>query len=70
MDQFSDMLLSTMLMAATKATQDSDKVKCNAVRAVGNILRYMPARSLGASSPFFVSFFFPLLVFECCMFFF
>ncbi|XP_070205596.1 HEAT repeat-containing protein 6-like isoform X1 [Littorina saxatilis] len=49
MDQFSDMLLSSMLMAAAKATQDSDKVKCNAVRAVGNMLRYLPARSLGKS---------------------
>ncbi|KAK7487937.1 hypothetical protein BaRGS_00020838 [Batillaria attramentaria] len=49
MDQFSDMLLSSMLTAATTATQDSDKVKCNAVRAVGNILRYLPSRSLGKS---------------------
>ncbi|XP_076434572.1 HEAT repeat-containing protein 6-like isoform X2 [Babylonia areolata] len=49
MDQFSDMLLSTMLTAASNATQESDKVKCNAVRAVGNILRYLPARSLGKS---------------------
>ncbi|KAL8621513.1 hypothetical protein ACOMHN_026185 [Nucella lapillus] len=49
MDQFSDMLLSKMLNAATTATQENDKVKCNAVRAVGNILRYLPARSLGKS---------------------
>ncbi|KAK6184220.1 hypothetical protein SNE40_006730 [Patella caerulea] len=49
-EDFSDMLLLKLLMTATKSSQDSDKVKSNAVRAVGNALRYLPHRSLGKSN--------------------
>ena len=44
---FSDMLLFKLLTTSSQSTQDSDKVKSNAVRAVGNLLRYLPERSLG-----------------------
>ena len=47
---FSDMLLLKLLSTATKAAQDNDKVRPNAVRAVGNLLFYMPERSYGKSS--------------------
>jgi hypothetical protein len=50
MSDFSDMLLQKLFMTSIKACQDNDKVKSNAVRAVGNILRYLPLRSLGKSS--------------------
>ncbi|ESO95312.1 hypothetical protein LOTGIDRAFT_116900 [Lottia gigantea] len=49
-EDFSDMLLLKLLTTATRASQDSGKVKSNAVRAVGNILRYLPNRSLGKSN--------------------
>ena len=32
---------------AAKACQDSDKVKANGVRSLGNVLRYIPAKSVG-----------------------
>ncbi|XP_064619703.1 HEAT repeat-containing protein 6-like isoform X2 [Lineus longissimus] len=47
---FSDMLLQKMLTVAAKGSQDNDKVKSNSVRALGNLLRYMPERSLEKSS--------------------
>lgn len=47
---FSDMLLQKMLTVATKGSQDNDKVKSNSVRALGNLLRYIPERSLEKSS--------------------
>ncbi|XP_061163365.1 HEAT repeat-containing protein 6-like [Saccostrea echinata] len=50
MNDFSDMLLQKLFSTSIKACQDSDKVKSNAVRALGNILRYLPIRSLGKSS--------------------
>ncbi|XP_048733052.1 HEAT repeat-containing protein 6-like isoform X2 [Ostrea edulis] len=50
MSDFSDMLLQKLFTTSIKACQDNDKVKSNAVRAVGNILRYLPIRSLGKSS--------------------
>ncbi|XP_041349716.1 HEAT repeat-containing protein 6-like [Gigantopelta aegis] len=50
---FSDMLLLKLLTTSTQSAQDSDKVKSNAVRAVGNLLRYLPQRSL--AKPVFVS---------------
>ncbi|XP_048252221.1 HEAT repeat-containing protein 6-like [Haliotis rufescens] len=49
-DEFSDMLLLKLLTVATKSSQDTDKVKSNAVRAVGNLLRYLTERSLGKSN--------------------
>ena len=45
MDDFSDMLLLKLFDVATKGSQDNDKVKSNAVRALGNLLRYLPERS-------------------------
>lgn len=47
MNDFSDLLLQKLFTTSIKACQDSDKVKSNAVRALGNILRYLPIRSLG-----------------------
>uniref|UniRef100_A0A3Q2QUI5 HEAT repeat-containing protein 6 n=1 Tax=Fundulus heteroclitus TaxID=8078 RepID=A0A3Q2QUI5_FUNHE len=40
-EELSDMLLLKMLQAATRAAADRDKVKCNAVRALGNLLHFM-----------------------------
>ncbi|KAM9847037.1 HEAT repeat-containing protein 6 [Aulostomus maculatus] len=40
-DELSDMLLLKMLQAATRAAADKDKVKCNAVRALGNLLHFL-----------------------------
>ena len=51
MDDFSDMLLLKLFEIAVKGSQDNDKVKSNAVRALGNFLRYLPSRSY---SKFFV----------------
>ncbi len=45
MDDFSDMLLLKLFETAVKGSQDNDKVKSNAVRALGNFLRYLPSRS-------------------------
>ncbi|KAM7374354.1 hypothetical protein PAMP_007018 [Pampus punctatissimus] len=39
--ELSDMLLLKMLQAATRASADKDKVKCNAVRALGNLLHFL-----------------------------
>ncbi|XP_061559023.1 HEAT repeat-containing protein 6 isoform X1 [Phycodurus eques] len=40
-EEMSDMLLLKMLQAATRAAADKDKVKCNAVRALGNLLHFL-----------------------------
>ncbi|XP_063002774.1 HEAT repeat-containing protein 6 [Elgaria multicarinata webbii] len=40
-DEFSDLLLLKMLRAATDASKDKDKVKSNAVRALGNLLHFL-----------------------------
>ncbi|KAM4545407.1 HEAT repeat-containing protein 6 [Odontesthes bonariensis] len=40
-EELSDMLLLKMLQAATKASADKDRVKCNAVRALGNLLHFL-----------------------------
>ncbi|XP_053562911.1 HEAT repeat-containing protein 6 [Bombina bombina] len=40
-DEFSDMLLLKMLRLATEASKDKDKVKSNAVRALGNLLHFL-----------------------------
>ncbi|XP_054857707.1 HEAT repeat-containing protein 6 [Eublepharis macularius] len=40
-DEFSDVLLLKMLQAATEASKDKDKVKSNAVRVIGNLLRFL-----------------------------
>ncbi|XP_063810877.1 HEAT repeat-containing protein 6 isoform X2 [Pseudophryne corroboree] len=40
-EEFSDLLLLKMLRSATEASKDKDKVKCNAVRALGNLLHFL-----------------------------
>ncbi|XP_015237602.1 PREDICTED: HEAT repeat-containing protein 6 [Cyprinodon variegatus] len=40
-EELSDMLLLKMLQAANRAAADRDKVKCNAVRALGNLLHFL-----------------------------
>ncbi|XP_057676018.1 HEAT repeat-containing protein 6 [Corythoichthys intestinalis] len=40
-EEMSDMLLLKMLQAGTRAAADKDKVKCNAVRALGNLLHFL-----------------------------
>ncbi|NXI50246.1 HEAT6 protein, partial [Chloroceryle aenea] len=40
-EEFSDLLLLKMLQAATEASKDRDKVKSNAVRALGNVLHFL-----------------------------
>ncbi|KAG8451365.1 hypothetical protein GDO86_003536 [Hymenochirus boettgeri] len=40
-EEFSDMLLLKMLWSATEASKDKDKVKSNAVRALGNLLHFL-----------------------------
>ncbi|KAM6467286.1 HEAT repeat-containing protein 6 isoform 2-T2 [Liasis olivaceus] len=40
-DEFSDLLLLKMLQSATEASKDKDKVKSNAVRALGNLLHFL-----------------------------
>ncbi|XP_053188243.1 HEAT repeat-containing protein 6 [Scomber japonicus] len=40
-EELSDMLLLKMLQAATRSSADKDKVKCNAVRALGNLLHFL-----------------------------
>ncbi|XP_053131596.1 HEAT repeat-containing protein 6 [Hemicordylus capensis] len=40
-EEFSDLLLLKMLRAATEASKDKDKVKSNAVRALGNLLHFL-----------------------------
>ena len=41
------MLLLKLFECSIRSAQDSDKVKSNAVRALGNFLRYLPGRSYG-----------------------
>ncbi|XP_056586118.1 HEAT repeat-containing protein 6 [Triplophysa dalaica] len=50
--EFSDMLLLNMLRSATKASGDKDRVKSNAVRALGNLLHFLQPGHLG--KPVFV----------------
>uniref|UniRef100_A0A671WQA3 HEAT repeat-containing protein 6 n=1 Tax=Sparus aurata TaxID=8175 RepID=A0A671WQA3_SPAAU len=40
-EELSDMLLLKMLQAATRASADKDRVKSNAVRALGNLLHFL-----------------------------
>ncbi|KAF1533567.1 HEAT repeat-containing protein 6, partial [Eudyptes sclateri] len=40
-EEFSDLLLLKMLRSATEASKDRDKVKSNAVRALGNVLHFL-----------------------------
>ncbi|XP_063152876.1 HEAT repeat-containing protein 6 isoform X2 [Candoia aspera] len=40
-DEFSDLLLLKMLRSATEVSKDKDKVKSNAVRALGNLLHFL-----------------------------
>ncbi|NXG56915.1 HEAT6 protein, partial [Hemiprocne comata] len=40
-EEFSDVLLLKMLRSATEASKDRDKVKSNAVRALGNVLHFL-----------------------------
>ncbi|XP_053313681.1 HEAT repeat-containing protein 6 [Spea bombifrons] len=40
-EEFSDMLLLKMLKSATEASKDKDKIKSNAVRALGNLLHFL-----------------------------
>ncbi|XP_068125450.1 HEAT repeat-containing protein 6 [Hyperolius riggenbachi] len=40
-EEFSDLLLLEMLKSATEASKDKDKVKSNAVRALGNLLHFL-----------------------------
>uniref|UniRef100_A0A8C6ZHK9 HEAT repeat-containing protein 6 n=1 Tax=Nothoprocta perdicaria TaxID=30464 RepID=A0A8C6ZHK9_NOTPE len=40
-EEFSDLLLLKMLRSATEASKDRDKVKSNAVRALGNLLHFL-----------------------------
>ncbi|XP_077151441.1 HEAT repeat-containing protein 6 [Ranitomeya variabilis] len=40
-EEFSDLLLLKMLKSATEASKDKDKVKSNAVRALGNLLHFL-----------------------------
>nr|XP_055036304.1 HEAT repeat-containing protein 6 [Misgurnus anguillicaudatus] len=51
-EDFSDMLLLNMLRSATKASGDKDRVKSNAVRALGNLLHFLQPGHLG--KPVFV----------------
>ena len=47
MEDFSVTLLSRLLQTSVKLCSDSDKARYNAVRAVGNLLRYFPRHILG-----------------------
>ena len=46
-DDFSDMLLLKLFNLAIAGCHDNDKVKYNTVRALGSLLHYLPARSVG-----------------------
>ncbi|KAK2828642.1 hypothetical protein Q5P01_019676 [Channa striata] len=48
-EELSDMLLLKMLQAATRAAADKDRVKCNAVRALGNLLHFLRKSQLTRS---------------------
>ena len=41
-NELEDRLLLNLLVSAISASYDTDKVRANAVRAVGNLLRYLP----------------------------
>ena len=41
---FPDSLLLRLLEQTTVSIKDSDKVSCNAARAIGNLLNYLPKR--------------------------
>ena len=41
-NELDDRLLLNLLVSAISASYDTDKVRANAVRAVGNLLRYLP----------------------------
>ncbi|XP_045573445.1 HEAT repeat-containing protein 6 isoform X3 [Salmo salar] len=45
-EELSDMLVLQMLQSATKAAFDKDRVKSNAVRALGNLLHFLSASQL------------------------
>ncbi|XP_052270212.1 HEAT repeat-containing protein 6-like isoform X2 [Dreissena polymorpha] len=47
MEEFSDVLMLNIITVATRLSQDADKLKPNAVRTLGNILRCMTKRHLG-----------------------
>ncbi|XP_022618538.1 HEAT repeat-containing protein 6 [Seriola dumerili] len=49
-EELSDMLLLKMLQAATRASADKDRVKCNAVRALGNLLHFLRQSQLTRSA--------------------
>nr|XP_046266556.1 HEAT repeat-containing protein 6 [Scatophagus argus] len=49
-EELSDMLLLKMLQAATRASADKDKVKSNAVRALGNLLHFLRQSQLSRSA--------------------
>lgn len=49
MEDFSDMLLLKLLNTSVTAADDNEKVKSNAVRALGNFLRYIRISSLEKS---------------------
>ncbi|KAM3856345.1 HEAT repeat-containing protein 6 [Vipera latastei] len=51
-DEFSDVLLLKMLRSATEASKDKDKVKSNAVRALGNLLHFLQPSHI--ASPRFI----------------
>ncbi|TRY57314.1 hypothetical protein DNTS_008900 [Danionella cerebrum] len=46
-EDFSDLLLLNMLRSAAKASTDKDRVKSNAVRALGNLLHFLQPGQLG-----------------------
>ncbi|KAK6473272.1 HEAT repeat-containing protein 6-like [Huso huso] len=46
-DEFSDLLLLKMLKSATQASSDKDRVKSNAVRALGNLLHFLQPHHIG-----------------------
>lgn len=48
-EELSDMLLLKMLQAATRASADKDRVKSNAVRALGNLLHFLRQSQLTKS---------------------
>ncbi|XP_066551798.1 HEAT repeat-containing protein 6 [Amia ocellicauda] len=45
-EEFSDLLLLKMLKSATQASNDKDRVKSNAVRALGNLLHFLQPQHL------------------------
>lgn len=44
-EDFPASLLLQLVQKAGTATKEGDKISCNAARAIGNLLRYLPARS-------------------------